>query len=174
MMKTDDLNMIIRKETKSDRGIISDITRAAFENHPYSNNTEQFIIDALRAAGALTLSLVAEADGNIVGHIAFSPVSISDGSSDWYGLGPISVLPEYQNRGIGTSLVREGLSSLISLNAKGCALVGDPNFYVRFGFRNIPLLIHEGVPQEYFLVLPFDTKEAQGVVVFHKGFGATG
>ncbi len=104
--------MIVRNETESDVTSISDITRAAFENHPFSNQTEQFIIIALRAANALTISLVTEIEGKVVGHIAFSPVTISDGSPDWYGLGPISVLPEYQKRGIGKSLMIDGLSRL--------------------------------------------------------------
>ena len=81
--------MIIRKETTSDIEAISQVTKAAFRTLPISNQTEQFIIEALRAAGALTLSLVAEIDGRVVGHIAFSPVTISDGSKNWYGLGPV-------------------------------------------------------------------------------------
>jgi putative acetyltransferase len=165
--------MIIRNEMESDLWRISEITRAAFENHPYSKHTERFIINALRAANALTISLVAEIGGNVVGHIAFSPVTISDGSQDWYGLGPVSVLPECQKQGIGKSLVLEGLSLLKSLAAKGCVLVGDPKYYGRFGFRNYHDLVHDGVPQEYFLALPFDTKKTQGVVLFHQGFSAS-
>ena len=121
--------MIIRKEIPSDDGAIFDITKAAFENHPYSNNTEQFIINALRADNALTISLVAEMDEKMVGHIAFSPVTFSDGSKNWYGLGPVSVLPDYQKQGVGTKLVNEGLHLLKDLGAGGCVLVGDPNFY---------------------------------------------
>ena len=147
--------MIIRKETQSDVGAISDITKVAFENHPYSNNTEQFIINALRAANALTISLVAEIGGKLVGHIAFSPVTFSDGSENWYGLGPVSVLPEYQKQGIGKSLVNEGIGMLKDLGAKGCVLVGDPDFYKRFGFSSPDGLKHEGVPQENFLGLSF-------------------
>ena len=168
------MNMIIRNEMEPDLEKISEITKAAFENHPYGSHTEQFIINALRAANALTISLVAEVDGKVVGHIAFSPVTIPDGSQDWYGLGPVSVLPECQKQGIGKSLIHEGLSSLKSLGANGCVLVGDPKYYGRFGFRNYPDLIYEGVPQEYFLALPFDTKKTQGVVVFHQGFSASG
>jgi len=153
---------------------ITEVTIAAFRTLPISNHTEQFIINALRAADALTISLVAEIDGQVVGHIAFSPVTISDGSQGWYGLGPISVLPEYHHQGIGKSLVREGLSLLKALGGKGCALVGDPNYYKRFGFRNYPQLIHEGVPQEVFLALPFTEKVPQGIVVFHEGFLANG
>jgi putative acetyltransferase len=72
------------------------VTVAAFKTLDISNHTERFIIEALRAAGALTVSLVAEIDGRVIGHIAFSPLTISDGTQYWYGLGPVSVLPEYQ------------------------------------------------------------------------------
>ena len=89
--------MIIRKEEPADIAAIADVTIAAFENHPISHQTEHFIIDALRTADVLVVSLVAEIDGRIVGHIAFSSVSISDGATGWYGLGPISVLPDCQN-----------------------------------------------------------------------------
>jgi len=122
----------------------------------------------------LTISLVAEIDGQVVGHIAFSPVTISDGSIGWYGLGPVSVLPEYQKKGIGKSLINKGLSMLKGLAGQGCTLVGDPNYYKRFGFRNIPDLVYEGIPQEVFLVLPFAENVPQGIVLFHEGFLANG
>jgi putative acetyltransferase len=166
--------MIIRNETASDFDAITEITIAAFRTLAISNHTEQFIISSLRAADALTISLVAEIDGRVVGHIAFSPVTISDGSIGWYGLGPVSVLPEYQKQGIGKSLVNKGLSMLKELDGRGCAVVGDPNYYERFGFRNIPELVHEGIPQEVFLVLPFTENIPQGIVVFHEGFLAKG
>jgi putative acetyltransferase len=164
--------MIIRNETVTDIEAITEVTIAAFQNHPISNQTEQFIINALRADNALTISLVAEIDGRVVGHIAFSPVSISDGSLNWYGLGPISVLPEFQRQGIGKSLIQEGLSLLKGAGGQGCVLVGDPEYYKRFGFSNIPELVHEGIPQEVFLALPFNEKIPQGIVLFHKGFWA--
>jgi putative acetyltransferase len=148
--------MIIRKEKRSDIEAITQVTISAFQTLPISNHTEQFIIKALRTAGALTLSLVAEIDEQVVGHIAFSPVTISDGTKDWYGLGPVSVLPEYHKQGIGKALINEGLSLLKQLGGQGCALVGDPNYYKRFGFKNFPELVHEGVPQEVFLALPFN------------------
>ncbi|OGQ13052.1 MAG: GNAT family N-acetyltransferase [Deltaproteobacteria bacterium RBG_19FT_COMBO_46_12] len=166
--------MIIRNETVSDIEAIGKVTIAAFQNLEISNHTEQFIISALRAANVLTVSLVAEIDGRVVGHIAFSPVTISDGSQNWYGLGPVSVLPEYQRQGIGKSLIQEGLSALKGLGGQGCVLVGNPKYYKRFGFRNIPDLVHEGIPQEVFLALPFNEKSPQGIVVFHKGFLANG
>ena len=166
--------MILRKETVADVEAITEVTIAAFKNHPISRHTEQFIINTLRDANALTISLVAEIDGRVVGHVAFSPVIIFDGAKDWYGLGPVSVLPEYQNQGIGKSLINEGLSLLKQLNGKGCALVGDPNYYKWFGFKNFSELVHDGVPQKVFLALPFNEKIPQGIVVFHEGFLANG
>ena len=163
----------IREERPSDVDAIADVTRAAFRDHPHSQQTEAFIIRALRSAGALTISLVAEIDGRVVGHVAFSPVEISDGTPDWYGLGPVSVLPEYQNGGIGHALITEGLSRLKDLGARGCALVGEPDYYARFGFRNRAALEHEGVPPEVFLALPFDGRVPRGRVTFDPAFHAT-
>jgi putative acetyltransferase len=172
LLRKSELRMIIRNEKKSDIEAISEITIAAFRNCPYGDHTEQFIINALRTANALAVSLVAEIKGKVVGHIAFSPVTISGHSCDWYGLGPISVLPEHQKQGIGKSLVHEGLRLLKASGAKGCLLVGDPKYYERFGFRNIPDLILEGVPQENFLALPFGNDKTHGIVKFHDGFSA--
>jgi putative acetyltransferase len=166
--------MIIRNEAPSDEKAITEVTIAAFENHPISNHTEQFIVNALREAHALAISLVAEVEGQVVGHIAFSPVAISDGSPNWHGLGPISVLPAFQRQGIGKALVHEGLRLLHVLGSKGCFLVGDPEYYQQFGFRNIPGLVYDGIPQEFVLALPFDNTIPQGTVVFHEGFSATG
>lgn len=162
--------MIIREETSSDIEPIAEVTVAAFKTLTISNHTEQFIIHALRAANALTVSMVAEMDGQVVGHIAFSPITISDGTTDWYGLGPVSVLPEHQRKGIGKALIEGGLSRLKAMNACGCCLVGHPEYYKRFGFRNIPKLVYEGIPPEFFFALPFTEKVPKGMVVFHEGF----
>ena len=166
--------ILIRGETPADVNDIAEVTVASFRTLAISNQTEQFIISALRAASALAISLVAEIEGRVVGHIAFSPVTIPDGCPDWYGLGPVSVLPKYQRRGIGKTLIQEGLSRLKGLNARGCCLVGDPGYYTRFGFKNIPGFVYEGVPVEVFLALSFDGHAPQGVVEFHEGFQATG
>jgi putative acetyltransferase len=164
----------IRDETKADTAVITEVTVAAFETMEISNHTEQFIIEALRAAMRLTLSLVAEVDGRVVGHIAFSPVAISDGTNNWYGLGPVSVLPMCQRMGIGKALIQEGLSRLKDLGAKGCCLVGHPQYYRKFGFENVAGLVHAGVPQEVFFALSFDGRLPQGAVTFHEGFKANG
>jgi putative acetyltransferase len=167
-------DVTIRNETSVDVSAISEVTIAAFNTLEISNHTEQFIIEALRAGNALTVSLVAEMDGRVIGHIAFSPVTISDGTPDWYGLGPVSVSPEYQRQGIGKALIREGLAQLREMQARGCCLVGHPEYYKKFGFDNVPELVHEGVPPEVFLAMSFDGNIPQGTVTFHEGFKADG
>lgn len=164
--------MMIRNEKPSDIEAITDVTRAAFKDCPYGNHTEQFIIQALRAEDALTISLVAEDEGVVVGHIAFSPVTISGEHCQWYGLGPVSVRPDRQRQGIGKALINEGLRLLKEAGAKGCMLVGDPKYYQPLGFRNLPEFTLEGVPREVLLALPFGENTAKGEVVFHKAFTA--
>lgn len=152
---------------------ITEVTEAAFQTMEISDHTEQFIVTALRKAGALTVSLVAELDGRVVGHIAFSPITMSDGTADWYGMGPVSVLPQVQRQGIGKALVPEGLARLKGLDARGCCLVGHPEYYRKFGFQNTPELGLEGVPPEVFFALSFDGYVPRGTVSFHDAFRAT-
>jgi putative acetyltransferase len=163
-------DMLIRRETEDDIDGITEVTTAAFATLEISNQTEHLVVLALRAANALTLSLVAELDQRVIGHIAFSPISISDGTQNWYGLGPVSVLPEYQRMGVGKALIQEGLKQLQALGAKGCCLVGHPDYYPKFGFMNIPGLIIEGVPPQVFFALSFDGHYPHGKVTFHKAF----
>ena len=139
----------------------------------HSAGTEQFIVNALRRSGALAVSLVAESDGRVIGHVAVSPVTVSDGAAGWYGLGPISVSPEHQRTGIGSQLMHAALQALQDRGGSGCMLVGDPAYYQRFGFRPEPGLVYPGVPAEYFMVLSFGRGLPHGVVTFHEGFGAT-
>jgi len=166
--------IVIRSETDADIDAIAEVTTAAFKTLEVSNQTEQFIIEALRAAHALAISLVAVVGGGVVGHIAFSPVTISDGTPNWYGLGPVSVLPEYQRQGIGTTLMEEGLSRLKYLNASGCCVVGHPDYYRKFGFENIPGLAIEGVPAEVFFALAINGQTPHATVTFHEGFKVNG
>lgn len=165
-----DNSLIIRNEKPSDIVTITEVTKAAFEDYSLNQKTEHLTIDDLRTASALTVSLVAEIAGKVVGHIAFSPVTISDGTKKWYGLGPVSVLPEYQGRQIGTALVRSGVNLLKSMSSKGIVLVGLPTYFIRFGFWNYSQLIHEGTPQEVFLAKPFIERLPKGTVEFHQAF----
>ncbi|MDT4815228.1 GNAT family N-acetyltransferase [Achromobacter agilis] len=161
--------MRILPETPLDREAIFTLTQDAFKDHPHSQQTEGHIIDALREAGALTLSLVAWDGGSPVGHIAFSPVTVGDGSAGWYGLGPLAVRPDRQRRGVGAALLREGLARLEALGAAGCVVLGDPAYYGRFGFARDASLTCPGVPPEYFMARVF-TRPARGEVAYHAAF----
>ena len=163
----------IRSEQATDIATIREITKAAFALMAYSSQTEAEIIDALRAAGALTLSLVALDQGEIIGHVAFSPVTIDGEDKGWYGLGPVSVRPDRQKSGIGGRLIREGLEHLAKSGTKGCVLLGDPGYYRRFGFENHAGLRLEGVPAEYFMAKAFEGPVPSGHVSYHEGFDAS-
>jgi putative acetyltransferase len=163
----------IRAEQPTDCEAIDAVTAAAFLNAPYSDHTEQFIVKGLRKAGELSISLVAELDGVVIGHVAVSPVTIADGSTGWFGLGPISVLPEYQGRGIGSQLMKTALDALRHMGAAGCVVLGEPAYYGRFGFRVEPRLVFPAAPAEYFQAISFGPPVPRGIVAYHRAFGAT-
>ena len=166
--------MQIRPEQPADSDAIRALTTEAFATAPHSSGTEAVIVDGLRAAGALTLSLVAveddEKSNEILGHVAFSPVTIDGAERDWFGLGPVSVRPGRQRGGIGSGLIREGLRRLRENGAAGCVLLGDPAYYGRFGFANDPALVLEGVPPEYFMRVGFGAEMPAGTVCYHAAF----
>jgi putative acetyltransferase len=165
------MDVLIRSENSADVAAIERVTIAAFKGRWYSDQTEHMVIDRLREAEAMSVSLVAEVDEKVVGHVAFSVVTIDGEDKGWYGLGPVSVSPEVQKLGIGSKLIREGLSQIKEKGARGCVLEGDPNYYQRFGFKNHPDLIYKGTPdQKYFMALPFYEDVPKGQVEFHKAF----
>lgn len=160
----------IRHETARDVDGIREVNIEAFRNHPVSRQTEHLIVDALREAGALEVSLVAISEGKVVGHIAFSKASVGEAESDWFLIGPLAVLPGLQGQGIGSMLVESGLTQLRSRSAIGCVLVGDPGYYERFGFNTFAGLTYEGVPDEYVLALPLTDAVPTGAISAHEAF----
>ena len=139
--------LTIRDEQPSDIPAIHALTRAAFAKAAVSDGNEQDIVDALRSDGDLALSLVAtNMDEAIIGHIAFSPVSISDGA-------------------------KEGIARMLAMNAKGIVLLGDPGYYERFGFAYDPDLTLPGVPPAYFQARALsDDPRPKGTVEYAPGF----
>lgn len=162
--------MIIRHERAGDEAAIATLTIAAFAGHPHSDGSEPAIIRNLRAAGALSLSLVCEQGSDIVGHVALSPVRIDGEDRGWFGLGPISVLPAFQRRGIGSALMRAAIARMRDRQAGGCVLVGDPAYYSRFGFAAREALVLPDVPPAVFLALPLSRETPSGIVSFHPAF----
>ena len=163
--------MIIRPEQPEDVADIRYITEAAFMSPEHSSQDEADIIDALRAADALTISLVAIEDDALIGHVAFSPVTIEGQSDDWYGLGPVAVRPDSQRQGVGDALIRKGLGRLAEIGALGCVVLGEPDYYGRFGFESLPGLELPGVPPEYFQCLAFGGRKVpKGRVAYHEAF----
>jgi putative acetyltransferase len=176
-------NVAIREETPADVEAIHQLNVAAFKT-----DAEARLVDALRRGGALTLSLVAEVDGEVVGHIGFSPVTVTStstststsspspsleetvgasvGVSVGVGLAPIAVLPTYQRRGIGASLIQAGQSQLRSRNTPFCVVLGHADYYPRHGFLRagtFGIRWERPVPEDIFFVQELQTGGLEGV-----------
>ncbi|MGE8317571.1 MAG: GNAT family N-acetyltransferase [Comamonas sp.] len=170
------MTLQLRHETPDDVAAIDAVTVAAFADAPHTSHTEQFIVQALRRANELALSIVAEEQGQIVGHVAVSPVAITGGhgsTAGWYGLGPISVAPQRQGQGIGARLMQQALADLRAMQAAGCVLLGDPAYYTRFGFQAHAGLVLPGVPPAYFLALALQGVVPEGAVRYSDAFDAS-
>ncbi|WOJ94818.1 N-acetyltransferase [Congregibacter variabilis] len=163
-------NLHIRKEQGADHVIIRSITELAFRGMPYAGGDEQDVIERLRSANALTLSLVAVLDGELIGHIAFSPASAGDGSTPWFALGPISVLPAHQRQGVGQALIESGLAELKNMKALGCILTGNPMYYEKFGFQLAPENAPSNEPAEFFMMRQLSYSLPKGQFSFHDAF----
>ena len=161
---------IIRHEQADDFEAIREVTKLAFTGMPFADGDEHELTDALRTAGVLAVSLVAERHGQVIGHVAISVAFPEDGSLGWYALGPASVHPAHQGSGAGSALIRKGLEELETLGASGCILTGDPGFYGRFGFRLEPSLAPPEEPREYFMVKVICGQRTTRPILFHRAF----
>jgi predicted N-acetyltransferase YhbS len=169
-MSGPEIAVTIRPEVTADEDTIFALTQAAFKEMPFSDGDEQHVINRLRAAGDLTLSLVAEDEARIVGHIAFSPVTIDGKPSDWLGLGPVAVWPQLHHRGIGGALVTRGIADMRKRGAKGIVLLGSNVYYPRFGFAHHPQLTYPGPPPEFFQAMLLEGDMPSGQVDYAPGF----
>ena len=161
--------MLIRNETVGDIPAIRRVVTDALKMLAQSTGTEAAIVEKLRQQRALILSLVAEDEGQVIGYLAASPARA--GTQDGWGLiGPLAVLPSRHRQGIGSALMAEAVSRLRA-SQHGAALVGDPAYYSRFGFRTFPGLSVAGCPPEVVQALPFDDIEPHGELLHHPAFG---
>ena len=164
------MELVIRPEQKRDFAAIGEVIRTAFFGKPYAAGDEAELVETLRLENALSVSLVAEFEGALVGQIAFSPAQTSDGTQSWYALGPVAVLPTHQGLGIGARLVRAGLQAISELGSDGCILTGDPAYYVRFGFEPSPSNVPVGESAEYFMIKLLGRQQPSGPISFHRAF----
>lgn len=164
--------VLIREASDGDAAAIEVLTMVAFMRAEHSRHDEQHVIAALREDDALALSLVADHDGYVVGHLAVSPVSVSDGSSGWFALGPLAVGPGHQRQGLGTRLVHAALATLRERGAAGCVVFGEPGFFRRFGFAVEPGLSVPDAPVSELQALAFgDRLLPLADVAYHPAFG---
>ncbi len=155
----------IRREGPEDRTQVRRVNELAF-----GQPEEAGLVDALRSADAATLSMVAARDGDILGHILFSPVTVLSPAGDFpaIGLGPMAVLPEEQRRGIGSMLVRASLGELRRSGHGLVVVLGHPRYYPRFGFVRASthgIRWEQAAPDEAFMLLEL----ARGVLAGRSG-----
>ena len=153
---------IVRAETAEDYPAVRQVNELAF-----GRSDEAVLVDKVRAVADPQISLVAVKDGQVVGHIFFSPVSIeiSDSASLVLGLGPLAILPEYQKQGLGSQLVREGLKECQRIGCNVVVVLGHPEYYPRFGFvpaKQKELSCEYPVPDEVFMVAELKPEALDG------------
>ncbi|WP_435416672.1 N-acetyltransferase [Parerythrobacter aurantius] len=166
------MTVSIRPEQAGDERAIRALTQAAFRDRAYADGDEADVIERLRADGDLVLSLVAtNADQAIIGHVAFSPVVIEGAAGSWYQLGPVSVIPSGQSAGIGSALIEEGIRRLKGSGAHGIALVGNPDYYSRFGFTRDHGLSLSQALDPFLQVLVLKGDLPSGKLTLARGFG---
>jgi putative acetyltransferase len=164
--------MRVRPETEADRAAVRAVNEAAFET-----DAEADLVEGLRGSGVSLVSLVAEADGEIIGHILFSPVWQNDDASlNVMGLGPMAVVPNRQRNGVGSALLRQGLICCKDLGARAVVVIGHPEYYPRFGFApasRYSLRCEYDVPEDVFMVAELEAgalNGASGLIRYHDAF----
>lgn len=168
--------MIIRQEAEKDFDEIYQLVTEAFKTAAHSDGNEQDIVSALRKGKDLVpkLSLVAEIEGKLAGHIMFSKAKV--GEDTVLVLAPLSVIPEYQKIGVGTALVKEGHRIAKELGYWHVLVLGSDSYYQRFGYRpaeQFGVVVPEGIPSDNFMAIKLqeDVKQISGKVAFAKEFG---
>ena len=157
------MRVTIREEKLVDTDAIREVNDKAF-----GQSQEGRLVDLIRTNNATTLSLVAVVDDRVVGHILFSPVKLEMGDRvlEGSGLGPMSVLPEFQRMGIGSKLINEGISKLRTTASPFIVVLGHPEYYPRFGFvpaSRYHVRCEWEVPDDVFMIMPLNTSALSGV-----------
>lgn len=154
----------IRQEKDGDADAIKNVVARAFKGKSFADDDDPLIVERLRSDGSLVLSLVAETGGKIIGQVALSPAKIGD--LKYLCLGPLAVVPEHQAKGIGGDLVGHALGVAQAYGRDGVVLLGDPNYYSRFGFEKVDTVTYAGMGASHVQVLPF-TYVPSGELTMH-------
>ena len=164
--------MLIRTEAPADILVIDRLLKTTFETEAEAN-----LVMALRENSKLTLSLVACNDeGEVVGHAMFTPVTLQGEDLNWQGLAPVSVREDYRKQGIAATMIREGIESLYEFGYPACVVLGDPNYYQRFGFEAAEkhhMQCLWDVPEGVFQVLAIadgELAERRGLIEYSEEF----
>ncbi|WP_373976571.1 N-acetyltransferase [Chitinibacter sp. SCUT-21] len=154
---------------------VTELLQQAFANHPYSNNSEHQLVTALRQQQALTIALLGVHQGHVVACVYASAVNLHQAEGikrGWHCIAPVAVLPEFQKQGLGSQLMNRALVDLQSMGAKGCVLVGEAEYYQRFGFERVHGLTSAGIPDQFVLAKSFAAEKAQGQIQYHPAFAS--
>ncbi len=164
------MSITIRQETERDYRSTEQVVETAFRTASHSNHAEQFLVARLRKSDAFVpeLSLVAELDGEIVGHVMFTRLVIRDGQTEYASLAmaPVSVLPEHQGKGIGSQMITTGLEKAKQLGFTSVIVLGHKDYYPRFGFRPASqwgIRSPFPVPDASYMALELQPRGLQGV-----------
>ena len=174
------MDIMIRKETGKDYKLTEAVVEKAFQNEEHSDHREQFLVARLRKSDVFVpeLSLVAERNKAIVGHLMLTKLLIKNDGQNYeaLALAPVSVLPEYQNQGIGSQLIIHGLKKSKEMGFKSIVVLGHEAYYPRFGFKPAStwgIKAPFDVPDESFMVLELEDGilgDVSGTVVYCKEF----
>jgi predicted N-acetyltransferase YhbS len=174
------MNIVIRQETEKDYEITETVVETAFKNEDHSDHKEQFLVAKLRKSNVFVpeLTLVAETNEEIVGHIMLTKLLIKDGEMEYESLAmaPVSVIPEYQNRGIGSQLIRQSIKKSKEMGFNSVIVLGHEKYYPRFGFRPASkweIKAPFEIPDKSFMALELEVGSLDGVkgtVVYGKEF----
>jgi putative acetyltransferase len=160
----------IRPARPGDDAAVRDMIARAFAPMPFADGNEANLPGLLAAAGALSLSLVADDAGRVIGHLALSPATHDSGAGVWFALGPLAVAPGSQRQRVGTALIRAANHWLDAQGAAGCIVLGDTRYYPRHGFLPAPHHAPVGLPAEHFMVRAASGAIPAGRFRFHPVF----
>ena len=166
----DNSALSIRPESKDDHTGVSELLQLAYVHSPYRHHNEHQFVETLRFEKALDVALVAHLDGDVVGYIALSKITVDRRDIGWYAIAPIAVNPKLQAKGIGARLINAALDRLALKNANGVVVLGEQSFYGKFGFTTEHGLRLVGQHPDYVLALDFNESAPMGDIAFHFAF----